>query len=187
MISRTTPPVGPEDSGIETLPLVTLQCMWEKASKLLSMGNGITAAPCDDGKVRMASSFTQKAPHFVSSRRGGQYVCDSTCIQWNSAKICSHTIAVAESNGELNLWYTSSGVGPNITTLGMEGLPKGRAGQKGGRSKRKRTRSDARPEQMITVTQCSAASECGPSGVNIGASTSQINYNVVLPSRPPLH
>ena len=113
-------------------------CMWEKASKLLTMGNGITAAPSDDKKARMISSFSGKTPHFVSSRSGGQYVCDSTCIQWNSAKICSHTLAVAEANGELKQflqWYSTSGVSPNITILAMEGLPKGRAGQKGGRAK----------------------------------------------------
>ena len=46
----------------------------------------------------------------------------------------------SECNGELKQfveWYTSSGVSPNITVLGMEGLPKGRAGQKGGRPKKK--------------------------------------------------
>ena len=45
----------------------------------------------------------------------------------------------SECNGELKQfveWYTSSGVSPNITVLGMEGLPKGRAGQKGGRPKK---------------------------------------------------
>ena len=147
--------VNAEDSGIETLPLVTLQGMWEKASKLLTMENGITAAPSDDRRARMASSFSGKTPHFVSSRSNGHYMCDSTCTQWNSAKICSHTLAVAETNAELQQflqWYTTSGVSPNITVLGMEGLSKGRAGQKGGRSKRKRTRTDARPEHLVTVT-----------------------------------
>ena len=48
-------------------------------------------------------------------------------------------------------------------------------------------RSDARPEHLVTVTQCNAASECGPSGVNNGASTSQINYNVLLPSSSRAH
>ena len=145
--------VDAEDSGIETLPLVTLHGMWEKASKLLTMGNGITAAPGDDKRARMAFSYSSKSPHYVSSRSCGQYMCDSTCIQWNSAKICSHTLAVAETNGELKQflqWYTTSGVSPNITTLAMEGLPKGRAGQKGGRSKRKRMTSDARPEHLVT-------------------------------------
>ena len=91
--------VDAEDSGIETLPLVTLHGMREKASKLLTMGNGITAAPGDDKRARMAFSYSAKSPHYVSSRSCGQYACDSTCIQWNSAKICSHTLAVAETNG----------------------------------------------------------------------------------------
>lgn len=59
--------VDAEDSGIETLPLVTLQGMWEKACKLLTMSNGITAALGDDEKARMVSSFSGKTPHFVSS------------------------------------------------------------------------------------------------------------------------
>ena len=173
-----------EDSGIETLPLVTLHGMWEKATKLLAMDNCITAAPGDDKRARMVSSFSSKTPHFVSSRTKSQYVCDSACVQWNSSKICSHTLAVAETNGELKdflQWYSTSRVSPNITNLAMEGLPKGRAGQKGGRAKRKRTRSDAKPEHLVTIAQCTT-SECGPSGVNIGASTSQVNYNVLLPS-----
>ncbi|MCG8621954.1 MAG: hypothetical protein MJE68_08180, partial [Proteobacteria bacterium] len=126
--NRASLSVDAEDSGIETFPSVTLYGMWEKASKLISMGNGITAAPSDDRRARMASSFSGKTPHFVSGRSNGQYVCDSACIQWNSAKICSHTLAVAETNGELRQflqWYTTSGVCPNITVLGMEGLPKG--------------------------------------------------------------
>ena len=48
-------------------------------------------------------------------------------------------------------------------------------------------RSDARPEHLVTVTHCNAASECGPSGVNNEASTSQINYNVLLPSSSRAH
>ena len=128
---------------------------------MLSMDNGITAAPSDDKRARMALSFSSKTPHFVSSRSNGQYVCDTSCIQWNSAKMCSHTLAVAEINDELEeflLWYTTSGVSPNITVLGMEGLPKGHAEQKGGRPKRKRFRSATNPEQLVTITHSSASS-----------------------------
>ena len=88
-------------------------------------------------------------------------------------------------HGELEeflLWYTTSEVSPSITVLGMEGLPKGRAGQKGGR---KRSKSATNPEHLVTITHSSASSKCGPSGVNIGASTSQINYPLTLPSTPP--
>lgn len=174
----TSMSISAEDSGIQTLPLVTLHGMWDKASKLLSMSNGITAAPGEDKRARMVSSFSGKTPHFVSSRSRGQFVCDPTCIQWNSANICSHTLAVAETNGELEQflqWYTTSGGTPNITVLGMEGLPKGRAGQKGGRAKRKRCRNNAQPEHLLTITQCGTSSGCGQNAVSIGESTTQVS------------
>ena len=78
-------------------------------------------------------------------------ICDTACVQWSSAKICSHVLAVAESNGELMKflqWYTSCEPNPNITVLSMKGLPTGRAGQKGGRPKRKRSRNTEKPEQL---------------------------------------
>ena len=104
--------------------------MWVKASKLLSMDN---AAPSDDKRARMALSFSGKIPHFVSSRSNEQYVCE-LCVFSAIQPRYGHTLAVAEINGELEeflLWYITPGVSPNITVLGMEGLPKGRAGQKG--------------------------------------------------------
>ena len=39
-----------------------------------------------------------------------------------------HTLAVTETNGELNQflqWYSTSVVDPNITVLGMKGSPQG--------------------------------------------------------------
>ena len=81
----------------------------------------------------------------------------------------SHTLVVAEANCELKeflQWYTTSGISG------------GGAGQKGGHPKCKRSRN-------IPITHCSASGECGPNGINIGASTSQIKYSVMLPSAPP--
>ena len=102
-------------------------------------------------------------PHFFSSRSNRQYMCDTLCIQWNSAKMCSHTLSVAEINEDLEeflqlLWYTTSGVSPNITVLGMEGFSKGPAGHKGGRPKRKRSKSATNPEHLVTITHSSASS-----------------------------
>ena len=67
--------IDAEDSGIETIPLITLHYMWDKASKLLSIDNGITAAPSDDKRAQMALLFSSKTPHFVSSRSNGQLIC----------------------------------------------------------------------------------------------------------------
>ena len=132
-----------EDSGIVSIPLVTLTAMWNKASELLSTENVITPAPGNDTKVRMVLSRSQVVPHHIHDCFDGQHLCDNNCPQWMSNQICSHTIAVAEQNSELLKfleWYVKLGQGPNLSFLGLSGLPKGR-GQKGGRPKRQRARS----------------------------------------------
>ena len=64
---------------------------------------GITAAPGDDKRAHMVSSFSSKTPYIVRNRAkdNRQYMRNSTCVQWKSATICGHTLAVAETNGEL--------------------------------------------------------------------------------------
>ena len=91
----------------------------------------------------MVLSCSQDVPHHVRSCSDGQYLCDKNCLQWMSSQICSHTLAVAEENRELLKfleWYVKQGQGPNLSSLGLSGLPKGR-GQKGGNPKRQRARS----------------------------------------------
>ena len=67
----------------------------------------------------------------------------------------------------------------------MKGLPTGHAGQKGGHPKRKRSRNTEKAKQLVTITKSDVSSECGPNGFNMGASISQVNYNVILfPSTP---
>lgn len=134
--------ISAEDSGICTVPLVTLSAMWDKASELLSQENGIILAPGDNTKARMVLSYSQNTPHPVRSHSDGRYLCESHCIQWMSSQICSHTLAVAEHNGDLMnflQWYIKSGQNPNISALGLSGLPRGR-GQKGGKPKRQRSK-----------------------------------------------
>ena len=147
--------VSAEDSGILTIPFITLQGMWEKAERLLSTKTEITPAPGSDPKARMVLSLTSDTPHFVRCKASGQYICDSACIRWTSANICSHTLAVAETNGELLKflqWYSAAGNAPNISTLAMQGLPSGR-GRKGGQAKRKRTKQSIVPETFVSVNK----------------------------------
>ena len=135
--------ISAEDSGIVSIPLVTLTAMWNKASELLSTQNAIMPAPGNDFKARMVLSRSQDMPHHVRCHTDGQYLCDSNCPQWMSSQICSHTIAAAEQNQELLEfleWYVKLGQAPNLSSLALSGLPKGR-GQKGGRAKRQRSRS----------------------------------------------
>ena len=79
-------------------------------------------------------------------------MCDAQCPQWASIKICSHTVAVAEKNGQLLKflkWYSSTHQKTNITAIGMLNMPKGR-GQKGSVAKRKHTRSKASELEIVT-------------------------------------
>ena len=186
--------VSAEDCGILTIPFITLQGMWEKAERLLSSKTEITPAPGSDPKARMVLSLTSDTPHFVRCKANGQYICDSACIRWTSANICSHTLAVAETNGELLKflqWYSATGNAPNISILAMQGLPSGR-GRKGGQAKRKRKKEV--PETLVSVNRSpppppppgQSQRHCNGS-VNV-ASGAASHVTVTLPQRlpPPL-
>ena len=147
--------VSAEDSGVTKLTLTTLQQMWEKAEELLSTHNAITPAPGSDSRAKMVMSYSSSMPHLVQRSSNGQYRCDEKCIGWISSKICSHSIAVAEVNGDLCSflqWYNTSGTEPNITALAMSSLPSGR-GRKGGVPKRKRTQKTSLLNMLHYVKQ----------------------------------
>ena len=136
--------ISSDDSGITSIPIVTLEGMWHKAEDLVNASNSITPAPGMSKKDKMVMSYSQVKPHYVQYKDSGQYLCDSECMQWCSSQICSHALAVAQVNGDLEKflqWYVHHGCSPNLTTTGMSGLPTGKAGCKGGKTRRKRTRS----------------------------------------------
>ena len=147
-------PISPEDSGITTLPIVTLQGMWKKANDLLSTDNAITKAPGTDPKARMVLSYSS-LPHLVRSGDGGKYQCDSNCLQWSSCQVCSHCLAAAHDNDDLPqflTWYTSGDFTPNITKVGMHNTPSG-SGRKGGKQKRHHSRQKSDPVWNISKQQ----------------------------------
>ena len=191
LVVRVHLSINAEDLGILTIPLITLQSMWDKAEQLLSSKTEITPAPGSDPKARMVLSLTSDTPDFVKSKASGQYICDSACIRWTSANICSHTLAVAEANGELLKflqWYSAAGNAPNISTLAMQGLPSGR-GRKGGQPKRKRTKEPSVAETFDTVNKSPPPppgqhQQSQGSGVNVASGASS-HITVTLPP-PPL-
>ena len=126
--------ISTDDSGITTIPLVTLDAICSKAIELLSTSNAITCAPGTQKKACMVLSYSQVTPHLIQAKSDGQYICDINCQQWVSSQLCSHTLAVAERNGDLLSflqWYTTYAKNPNIiSTLAMGDLPHGR-GRKG--------------------------------------------------------
>ena len=145
--------VSAEESGIHTIPLVTLQQIWSKASSLLQGENTITPVPGTDKRARAVLSYHSDTPHIVRPKGNTHYICDSNCAQWSSSKICSHTVAVANYNDSLPQfleWYVSSASQPNITTLAMSGMPPGRGRKKNQITRKRVKRHSVSPDTIIS-------------------------------------
>ena len=151
--------VSYEDAIVATqLPKEVVEGVWAKAAMLTSESNAITFAPGCGNQDRMVKSTSQASPHLVTVSKNCQYKCDDNCLQHKSLALCSHTVAAAESNGDLQQflkWYSKSrGKQPlNMTPLALQGMPAG-AGRKGGRAPRKRTRTTLIPtdENRVPLT-----------------------------------
>ena len=124
-----------DECGIISLSLATQEYIWSKAEEYFKFECDIVPAPGSDHKAKMVSSRSSDTPHFVRALQLGRYVYDSNCLQWKSAQICWHTIAVAEKNGNLHSFLDTTKQQPNITTLAVHGLSAGR-GRKAGVPKR---------------------------------------------------
>ena len=130
----------------------------------------------------MVISYSQVAPHLVQCKSNGKYVCDNNCQQWASSQICSHVLATAECNNELRCfleWYTMYAENPNISTLALSGLPRGR-GRKGGRAKRQRNRNSHPLVDNVTVRPGMQSSfhgvTCG-AVVNVTSATGTVDFH----------
>jgi len=88
----------------------------------------------------MVVSHSGQWPHLVIPGKGGQFKCDEHCLNYKSLGICSHTVAVAHVNNQLNkflLWFQKTKRRPNITSLSTHSMPPGR-GKKGNQQSHKR-------------------------------------------------
>jgi hypothetical protein len=91
-------------------PQETVRGMWDKAVQLVSSPGKMSPAPGCAPTSRMVASHRFKDwPHLVTKGKAkDEYKCEKSCPHWNGIKICSHTIAAAESNGNLSkflVWY----------------------------------------------------------------------------------
>ena len=126
-----------------------MEGIWKKATSLVSEVNAIAPAPGLGPKEKMVKSKSGSTPHLISVN-GVKYECDNKCPHFKSIKLCSHTVAVSEVNGELRefiSWFkTKKGSdSPNLMQLGMHAMPAG-AGRKPGKvAKKKQTSKRAAP------------------------------------------
>lgn len=98
----------------------TLQCIWEKATMLLATtGNVISIPWSDNPKGRLVRSSSSEHPHIVNVKKDTMYFCDENCSMYKGYRVCSHVIATAEDNGELEAFLKSSGylIQPNLTMI----------------------------------------------------------------------
>ena len=82
------------------IPKEIAERIWAKAVILTTESNAITFAPGLGTQHRMVKSTSGPSPYLVIAKES-EYKCDEKCLQYKSLSICSHTVAVAESNGEL--------------------------------------------------------------------------------------
>lgn len=88
-------------ADLVVVPRSVLDGIWGKAYELVTESNAVSLAPgYDNGRTVKSSSG--KRPHLVLSKANGQYCCDRDCGNHRSLGICSHSVAVAEINGELH-------------------------------------------------------------------------------------
>ena len=64
--------ISSDDSGITSIPIVTLEGMWHKAEDLVNASNSITPAPGMSKKDKMVMSYSQVKPHYVQYKDSGQ-------------------------------------------------------------------------------------------------------------------
>lgn len=110
-----------------------LDAIWSTATELVNDPKAIYMVPGGSAKDRIVKSSSGPRPHMVTSKKLGQYACDSECPNWKSLKICSHTVAAAQDNDDLHsftTWLKKTKKTPNITNLLTTKMPKGR-GRKG--------------------------------------------------------
>ena len=95
--------VTPELSGLKSrLTESHITALWRKAAILKSTASAIYPQPSvslsdtssASKKIFMVASFVGTVPHTVSVTTKGNVVCN--CAGFSSAKICSHSLAVAD-------------------------------------------------------------------------------------------
>ena len=119
-----------EFSDSVIIPAAVLDAIWSKAGDILSDSMAMCTVPGGHQKDRIVKSSSSLTPHVVSAKKSGQY---SKCPNWKSLRVCSHSVAAAEDNGELQLfvdWLKKVKKSPNLTQLALATMPKGR-GRKG--------------------------------------------------------
>ena len=127
----------------------------------------------------MVLSYSGKIPHMVSYNKTGDFTCDNNCPNWKGLGICSHSVAVAEVNGQLQEFLSSKKrrKPPNLTKMVSTSAPRGR-GRKGSVPSRHRKQ----PEPITTRVEMSISG--GGSVISQSPSFECSTYLTLPPTYP---
>ena len=111
-----------DSSASILIPSPVLDAICNKASELLRDDGSICMVQGGNRKDRIVKSTSSSQPHLSQ-------LCDGKCPNWKSLKVCSHSVAAAEHNGDLEAfiqWLKKVKTAPSITKLVTTTTPKGR-------------------------------------------------------------
>lgn len=131
--------VLPENSKILSVPYAIVKEIFRDGGQLLSRSDNIVSAPGSSDAIFYVSNTSDQSKPYCVKRVSAVNTTGGNLFQCG-VHLCSHVIAVAERNKELqeflNVFNTSS-VAPNLTSLANMDMPKGR-GKKANKATQKR-------------------------------------------------
>jgi len=106
---------------------------------------------------RLVESRSGQRPHFVQKKTNSKYCCDSDCPMWRCSKLCSHTIACAFLDGNLQQYISHVTGQPSFYALAKSGTEKTgkKPSKKRKASAKSTTRALATLQDEITPVLCS--------------------------------
>lgn len=87
--------LSPQEANLATLPIETVRGIWHKAQELLKTPGAVVNGPCFSASVNstvIVASKSSDKPHIITCKPQGVISCESTCPNWASLQICSHSV-----------------------------------------------------------------------------------------------
>lgn len=153
--------------------------MFIKAERLVSVSGNICLSPGSSTSKLVASKSGQR-PHFVQRKTDTKYCCDSECQMWRCSKLCSHTIACAFQDGNLQQFISHVTGQPSFYALAKSGTT-----EKAGKKPSKRKASSKATTKVISDIQEEILPANITSGISVQPmpSSSSQTPNVTLQSQ----
>ena len=157
--------VLPEDSKILSVPYPIVKKIFRDGAQLLSRNDSIVSVPGSSDAIFYVTNTSDQSKPFCVKRvsagnttGGNLFQCDKHCLRYSGVHLCSHIIAVAERNKELQEFlnaFNTSAMAPNLTSLANMDMPKGR-GKKANKATQKRKGPANAPKKPILETYVSS-------------------------------